>query len=940
MSSDDNRRLVEPLTGREQEVLALLVQGKTNRQVAETLVLSLNTVKWYNRQVYGKLGAANREEAAERARELGLVPPEQEQAPSPYPLPVASTPLIGRETELSELRRKLQDGARLVSLTGPGGIGKTRLALEAAYRLAAAFADGAAFVELAALQGPEGLVPAIAQALQFTFVADPSRDEKAQLLDYLRGKALLLVLDNFEHLLDGAGLLADIVRAAPGVKLLVTTRERLRLQAEQVYPLAGLVYTPRQTPAQAAAEPAMRLFLHHARRLRPSFALGELDLPAFEQLFRLVGGMPLALILAATWVGMMEPAQIVAEVGRNLDFLETEYRDLPERQRSMRAVFDSTWARLSQREQELFAALSVFRGGFTLQAAVEVAGATPRELRRLLERSLLARGEGGRFEVHELLRQFVAEQLANSPTREEAVCDRHSAYYLAFLRDREPELKGAGAEAALRALAADSDNVFAAWDRAVDRQALADLGEAAFVLATFCMRSGRYEQGLAAFRAAVESLRSRVDLAKPAGEADLQALVRLLTWEFRLLFDTGDSAGAEKHGLAALSLLEREELRESDMRHDRGLAQLQLGRVYEWLDRFAEATELLESSISLLGAVGDRFHMADALHLTGGVAWRRGAHKLGGQRFKEAQRLYQALGDRRNAAYMQFWVATAQSDAWPTQDVELLMKQSLDVFKETNDEGAVALAQWGLGVLAQSLGEFDEARAWLGESVAGFDSRGMVAWMAGSILYSACAILHQGAYEEARRVVEDTPPMDVPILDALSHLFLGCIRLAQGNIVQARDSLGQTVTVLHEIAQRVELGQALATLSMTSVEMGQLERARQELLEALVVVNDIEVFASGMHVIPAAALLMAATGEPEWAIELYALAKREPFVANSRWFEDVVGRHISDAADSLPPDAVAGAKARGQASDLWQTSRKLLAELQAELPGAASPGEP
>jgi DNA-binding CsgD family transcriptional regulator len=315
MSSDDNRRLVEPLTGREQEVLALLVQGKTNRQVAETLVLSLNTVKWYNRQIYGKLGVANREELVERARELGLVPPEQEQAPSPYPLPVASTPLIGRETELSELRRLLQDGARLVSLVGPGGIGKTRLALEAAHRLAAASQTAPPSSSSLALQGPEGLAPAIAQALRFTFVADLSRDEKAQLLDYLRGKSLLLVLDNFEHLVDGAGLLADIVQAAPGVKLLVTTRERLKLQAEQVYPLAGLGYSPRETPAEAAAEPAMQLFLHHARRVRPSFALREQDLPAFEQLFRLVGGMPLALILAATWVEMMGPAEIAAEVG-------------------------------------------------------------------------------------------------------------------------------------------------------------------------------------------------------------------------------------------------------------------------------------------------------------------------------------------------------------------------------------------------------------------------------------------------------------------------------------------------------------------------------------------------------------------------------------------------------------------------------------------------
>jgi predicted ATPase/DNA-binding CsgD family transcriptional regulator len=414
------------LTAREQDVLKLLAQGKSNRELAAELVLSLNTVKWYARQVYSKLGVANRQEAVARARALGLLAGE-EQAQQ-HNLPSAMTLLIGRERELAEIQKLLDRDARLISLVGPGGIGKTRLALEVARQHVGRFANGAAFANLAPLRSAEGLVPALSQALRFKPAGGGGerRDARQQLLDYLRDKALLLVLDNFEHLQAGAPLLTDILAAAPQVTLLVTTRERLKLRVEQVYAVPGLAFSDWKTVEEAQEAPAARLFVHYGRRVRPGFALREEELEALQQIVRLVAGMPLALILASAWLELLTPSEIASEIARNLDFLAADYRDLPARQRSVRAVFETTWARLEKREQELFAAFSVFRGGFTLEAAREVAGSSLRDLLGLANRSLLARGEEGRFEVHELLRQFSAEELARSPVAVEAIRDRHS----------------------------------------------------------------------------------------------------------------------------------------------------------------------------------------------------------------------------------------------------------------------------------------------------------------------------------------------------------------------------------------------------------------------------------------------------------------------------------------------------------------------------------
>ena len=467
------------------------------------------------------------------------------------------TPLVGREAELAEVRARLRDpSCRLLNLVGPGGVGKTHLALRAAAGLLPGgrrfagppdcFADGVYVVRLGSVPAVEAIVPAIAQALDLPLLegAHPQR----QVANYLAGKQLLLVVDSFEHLPAGASLLVDLLHAAPGLKILVTSRARLGVQVEHQFPLDGLACPGRlpDEPESLASMPAVQLYLSGARRIRPGFKVSAGDLLHIVRICRLVDGLPLAILLAASWAGMLTPAEIASQLelesGRGLDLLQTEGQDLPARQRSMRAVFDHSWDLLAARERQVLAGLSVFRGSFTLEAARQVAGASLRELRALMDRSLLQRAAAGRYATHELLRQYAAERLEGAPTAAQAARDRHSAYFAAALERWWADLQGSRHQAALGEMGAEVGNLRTAWNSAVERGQLAQLDQAMEGLCYFYKWLGRYEEGESLCRQALEGLEATWELgweespdpsdvppaARPAGRERVRA--RALAW--------------------------------------------------------------------------------------------------------------------------------------------------------------------------------------------------------------------------------------------------------------------------------------------------------------------------------------------------------------------------------------------------------------------------
>ncbi|MEJ2601082.1 MAG: hypothetical protein P8Z00_22315, partial [Anaerolineales bacterium] len=384
---------------------------------------------------------------------------------------------------------------------------KTRLAIQVATEQVDDYPYGVFFVPLAAIDSIESIIPAIASSLGFKFTQGNEPSER-QLHNYLRDKKLLLVLDNFDHLVEGAGLVNELMVRAKDVKILTTSRERLKLQGEWVIEVGGMHYPEGSTASPETISlnelsvielidnyASIEFLLQGATRSRAGFRITAEDIPHVVRITQLVEGMPLALELAASWVSVLSWKEIAGEIEHSLDFLASSMRDIPERQRSMRAVFDHSWALLGEREQQIIQRMSVFRGGFSRQAGEQVAGASLQDLEALASKSFLVREPEGRYQIHELLRQYAAEMLEGDLEEKESMHDRHSGYYCLALKAWGEQLKGPDQIKVLTEIEADLGNAIAAWDWAAAHKRVNRLAGAMDGLCHFLFRQARYEEG-------------------------------------------------------------------------------------------------------------------------------------------------------------------------------------------------------------------------------------------------------------------------------------------------------------------------------------------------------------------------------------------------------------------------------------------------------------
>jgi predicted ATPase/DNA-binding XRE family transcriptional regulator len=635
--------------------------------------------------------------------------------------PASLTPLVGREREVEEIESLLsqEEAVRLLTLTGPGGIGKTRLAIEAARVAAADFPEGVAFVGLAPLGDAALVMPTISQVLGLREAAGVHPFEA--LCQYLREKSFLVVLDNFEHVTEAAPEVVELLTFCPKLSVLVTSRAPLRVRGEHEYSVSSLaVPDPTRLPEaqQVADTPAAELFIERAHEASPSFELTQANAAAVAAICWRLDGLPLALELAAAQARFLGPTALLSRLDQALQ--AGGARDLPERQRTMRSTLDWSHDLLHEPEKELFRALSVFAGGFTLEAseAVGVAGAVESEdvlvlLGNLVEQSLVvaeSSPEGERrYRMLEPVRQYALERLGESGEEEQARW-RHAQYYLALAEQAEPRIKGRDQGEWLDMLEAENDNLRAAigWSlEADDPRTAARIG---WALGMYWVMRSRHAEG----RLLMEQTLAQGD--------DLPAQMRAqATWALMVcVYGSGEDErllALSEEGVA-LSRRAGDKRAEAYSLGMMGFATVQLGE----LD---QATRVLEESLDLYREQEDAWGAAHILTHLAVVPLRRGDYQLAARYSEEALELTRRTGDRLAGNIALHLLAQAALASGEREQAARYFRDALALTFEVADRTNAAYCMEGLAAVAEAQDEPHRAARLLGAAEALLESAGI-----------------------------------------------------------------------------------------------------------------------------------------------------------------------------------------------------------------------
>lgn len=834
--------------------------------------------------------------------------------PLPHNLPPPAI-FVGRERALSHLQTRLsQPDCRLLTLVGPGGIGKTRLAIEVARRyLDPAFgpdgvnvAEGVYFVNLAPVNANEIssgrlstsrtnlILATIATALNFFFQG--TADLKTQVMGHLRPKAMLLVLDNFEHLVEGAELLVELLNAAPGVKLLVTSRERLNVREEWVWEVGGLDYPQgdwkleigdsiQSLISNLQTYDAIALFCLQAQRIRGDFNLSESEAPSVLRLCQLVGGAPLALELAASWLRVFSCAEVAAGVENRLDFLSSSQRNAPERHRSMRAVFQQSWQMLSEPEQAAFCRLSLFKGGFQREAARAVAGAGLPILASLVDKSLLRLTSSGRYQLHELLRQFATEKLLveadpveipdhqQQPGSTLVTWQRYSTHYLSLVSQREASLRGSTPQPALNELRADLDNIRQAWQWAVIAAQIEDIEGALGGLARFYDLTSLFEEGAAVFGQAAHDLHDHVRSSDEGSKLALQTtVVKLWVEQARLL----NRRGLSEQALQVIP-------RAAELAHQTQDAALEALAYHQWGETFSFhgqpvlAQARLEEALRLARAAGLGAIEAEALrHL--GIARIDLGDAAGALNFyEESLTCFRRLKDRRGEGMVLNNLAFLRRGRGQLAEAETHYEQALQIFREIDYRWGQDVVLNNLGNLRYDLGRYSQAQTlcqqgleicaeikdYWGEchllnslgnimreqgDFAAADTyyqQALQLWRTiGARLYEGVTLAelallshltghNQAAYDYGQQAEQIGQKVGSPEIRASALTYLGHIQAALNVLPEAAERYRQALTLRQELGQFHFAREILAGLSRTNLAQGNLAQAQAFVAELL-----------------------------------------------------------------------------------------------------------
>lgn len=706
----------EPFDEAAQRTLILLLAHADQRMAALTQYES------YYRALTDELGVepAPETNALYQAIQSGKVPDFPEgQAPSSHSAPIVvaashkqpeasiwnnlptyNTLFVGRRKELREIRKLMLDPkCCLLTLMGLGGIGKTRLAVEVIKQDYDRFKDGIVFIPTAAIRSTDALITKIADTLGFSFYA--AAPAEIQLQDYLREKDVLLVLDSFEHLLESSNLITGILQTTSNVKFLVTSREALRLQEEWVYSISGLEFPADETTDDFTLDTydAVQLFAQNATRARVEFSFSQ-EREHVLQICRLLEGMPLGIELAASWLRTIPCSQIAQQIAQGLDILVTPLRNLPERHRSMRAVFEQSWLLLPETARHVLKRLSVFHSGFTSDAAQQVVFASQALLNELVTRSLVQFSYSGRYQMHELLRQFAEEKLKANPEEWLQVQNLHADYYLTFLRHQADPLEGDHQKEALTVISDEIENIRVSWYHALDQGNWAALDQALDRLFHFFEVRSRFEEGVQAFSSAIARL-SQADQAKSPS-----LLGRILSRQAAFYLALGRYQEAEKLAQKSIDLA-----RALDDKGELAFCLNLLGEAAYWQGQVNTAKRFHQESLAISRESGDPVRIVHALVKLGETSEHLGEWEEAKNCFLESLAINRKIGLQNLVANALDKLGAVSFYEGNYQASALYYEESYAIFKELGDRLGMSLTLGGLGFQAWAQGEVGLARA-------------------------------------------------------------------------------------------------------------------------------------------------------------------------------------------------------------------------------------
>jgi predicted ATPase/class 3 adenylate cyclase len=861
----------------------------------------------------------------------------------PHSFPTELTSFVGRREEMQALEALIADPeVRLVTIIGSGGMGKTRLALAIAERLLVAtrrtngrteslYPHGIYFISLAPLDSTDSIIPTIAETLDFRL--SEKHDPNIQLINYLSEKELLLIMDNYEHLLNGTEVVAKILKSVPNVKVVATSRARLNVGGEHRFHLQGMDYPKIKTPPKEAVEySSIRLFHQCASRAKLDFDLNEHIVSDVIRICTLLDGIPLGIRLAASWVNTLSPEEIVIELERGLDLLEADMQDIPERHSSMRAVFDHSWQLLTERECHVLAGLSIFRGGFSRDAAEYVTEVNLREMKSLINKSLVNPTPSGRYNLHELLRQFLEEKLQKLEIWHEEVKQRHCAFYTLFLAEREEALKGIEQLRALAEIEADIGNIRLAWDEAIQKRSLPCLEGSIFGLSSFYTWRNRYQEGERAFRSAVDTLSSipeRTEEPSHSGERQ-RVLAKILSWQSKFC----EHAEAEKLVNEAIRVLTHPELAEIYTRREQAFAYQRLGDL--WVDsNIEEAQKHFNESLRIYRDLGDDWSISNVLTSLGWVASHRGDFKEVIKLGEESLGIKRRLKDLRGEADALWLLGTVATVNAEVDRAKRLITESLGIRDSLGDRIIdIEPGPIDLGMTLTWIGEMQRAHDVREETLMLLQEQGLLEQVANAHQRLATSKLHLGRYEEAKHHAQIALEMSEVIGSkrdlALSYAWLSGISFINGDYQEAESLSEKSISLLRSLEGADELGWVLSNYSIFSDMKGQKTFAKKAIYESLQICSGLLGTITALNGVASFARVIS-DSEKERAIKLFALCSKYPLVSESCFINDIFKIHFDIVAESLRPEVVEEARAKGRNCNLQETVSKILAELRADL---------